>query len=82
MKEDLPMSETVKISITSTPSPKVVQTAYPMPGLSLKAEIEAFLETQMVVSKAKPQDENAERPSHRYGMNDGSASFGLFKDKK
>lgn len=58
MKEDLPIGETVKISITSTPSPKVVQTAYPMPGLSLRAEIEAFLETQMVVLKAKPVDGN------------------------
>jgi hypothetical protein len=57
MKEDLPMSETVKISITSTPFPKVVQTAYPMPGLSLKAEIEAFLEMETEVSKVKPQDE-------------------------
>jgi hypothetical protein len=82
MKEDLPIGETVMISITSTPFPKVVQTPFPMPGLSLKAEIEAFLETQMVVLKTKPQDENAERPSHRYSMNDGSASFGFFKDKK
>lgn len=58
MKEDLPIGETVKISITSTPSPKVVQTPFLMQGLSLKAEIEAFLETQMVVSKTKPVDGN------------------------
>ena len=58
MKEDLPMSETVKISITSTPSPKVVQTAYPMPGLSLKAEIEAFLEMETEVSRAKQVNGN------------------------
>ena len=58
MKEDLPMSETVKISITSTPFPKVGLTASPMPGLSLKAEIEAFLEMETEVSRAKLVDGN------------------------
>lgn len=58
MKEDLPIAETVKISITSTPFPREVLTASPMPGLSLKAEIEAFLEMQTEVSKAKPVDGN------------------------
>ena len=58
MKEDLPMSETVKISIISIPSPKVVLTASPMPGLSLKAEIEAFLEMETEVSKAKQVNGN------------------------
>lgn len=58
MKEDLPMSETVKISITSTLFPKVGLTAYPMPGLSLKAEIEAFLEMETEVSRAKLVDGN------------------------
>jgi hypothetical protein len=53
MKEDLPMSETVKISITSIPFPKVGLTTSPMPGLSLKAEIEAFLEMETEVSRAK-----------------------------
>jgi hypothetical protein len=58
MKEDLPMSETVKISITSNPFPKVGLTAFPMPGLSLKAEIEAFLEMETEVSRAKLVDGN------------------------
>ena len=58
MKEDLPIGETVKISITSTPSPKVVQTPFLMPGLSLKAEIEAFLETETEVSRAKQVNGN------------------------
>ena len=71
MKEDLPIGETVKISITSTHSPKVALTASPMPGLSLKAEIEAFLDMQTEVSKAKPVDEKDKEPF-----------FGLIKDKK
>jgi len=58
MKEDLPIGETVMISITSTPFPKVVQTPSPMPGLSLKAEIEAFLEMETEVSRAKLVDGN------------------------
>lgn len=58
MKEDLPIGETVKISITSAPSPREAAIASPMPGLSLKAEIEAFLEMQTEASKAKPVDGN------------------------
>lgn len=58
MKEDLPTGEMEKISIMSVPSPKVGLTASPMPGLSLKAEIEAFLEMQTEASKVKQVDGN------------------------
>lgn len=58
MKEDLPIGEMVKISITSTPSPKVGLTVSPMPGLSLKAEIEAFLEMQTEASEIKQVNGN------------------------
>jgi hypothetical protein len=58
MKEDLPIGETVKISITSTPSPRVEPILFPTLALSLKAQIEAFLETETEVLRAKQVNGN------------------------
>jgi len=51
-----------------------------MPGLSLKAEIEAFLEMETEVSKAKQVNERPKEPWWK--STEHSTSFGLVKDKK
>lgn len=82
MKEGLPIKETVGISITSNPYHTGALTRWPTLEQLAQLETEASLEIPMELLNPKPQSESAERPSYRYGSNDGAASFGIFKEQK
>lgn len=58
MPKESPTKETEMTSTTSALFPKAEPILFPTLALSLKAQIEAFLEMETGVSKAKPVDGN------------------------